>query len=46
MIQGKASIIRGKESEQNEQVLLERTHRLLSAIYVQYQEISIGEYVL
>jgi len=44
MIQGKASIIRGKESEQNEQV--EKAHKLLSAKYVQYQKIGIGEYVI
>ena len=46
MIQGKASIIGGKELEQNEQVLLEKAHKLLSAKYVQYQEIGIGEYVI
>jgi len=46
MIQGKASIVGGKELEQNEQVLLEKTHKLLSAKYVQYQEIGIGEYVI
>ena len=43
MIQGKASIIGGKESEL---VLLEKAHKLLSAKYVQYQEIGIGEYVI
>jgi PPOX class probable F420-dependent enzyme len=46
MIQGKASIIGGKKLEVNEQVLLERAHRLLSAKYDQYQEIGIGEYVI
>jgi PPOX class probable F420-dependent enzyme len=46
MIQGKASIIGGKESEQNEQALLEKAHKLLSAKYVQYQEIGIGQYVI
>jgi hypothetical protein len=46
MIQGKASIIRGKESEQNELVLLEQAHKLLSAKYVQYQKIGIGENVI
>ena len=46
MIQGKASIIGGKELEQNEQVLLEKAHKLLSAKYVQYQKIGIGEYVI
>ena len=46
MIQGKASIIGGKELEQNELVLLEKAHKLLSGKYVQYQEIGIGEYVI
>ena len=46
MIQGKASIIGGKELEQNEQVLLQKEHKLLSGKYVQYQKISIGEYVI
>ena len=46
MIQGKASIIGGKELEQNEQVLLEKAHKLLSSKYVQYQETGIGEYVI
>jgi PPOX class probable F420-dependent enzyme len=46
MIQGKASIIGGKELEQNELVLLEKAHELLSCKYVQYQEIGIGEYVI
>jgi PPOX class probable F420-dependent enzyme len=46
MIQGKASIVGGKELEQNELVLLEKTHKLLSAKYIQYQEIGIGEYVI
>ena len=46
MIQGKASIIGGKELERNELVLLEKAHRLLSRKYVQYQEIGIGEYVI
>jgi hypothetical protein len=35
MIQGKASIIGGKELEQNEQILLEKAHKLLSGKYVQ-----------
>jgi PPOX class probable F420-dependent enzyme len=46
MIQGKASIVGGKKLEQNEQVLLEKAHKLLSAKYLQYQEIGIGEYVI
>jgi PPOX class probable F420-dependent enzyme len=46
MIQGKASIIGGKELEQNEQALLEKAHKLLSSKYVQYQETGIGEYVI
>ena len=46
MIQGKASIIGGKELEQNEQVLLQKEHKLLSGKYVQYQKIGIGEYVI
>ena len=46
MIQGKASLIGGKKLEQNEQVLLEKAHKLLSGKYVQYQEIGIGEYVI
>ena len=46
MIQGKASIIGGKELEQNELVLLEKAHKLLSGKYVQYQETGIGEYVI
>ena len=46
MIQGKASIIGGKELEQNELALLEKAHKLLSDKYVQYQEIGIGEYVI
>jgi hypothetical protein len=46
MIEGKASIIGGKELEQNEQVLLQKAHKLLSAKYVQYQKIGIGEYVI
>jgi hypothetical protein len=46
MIQGKASIIGCKELEQNEEVLLEKAHKLLSGKYVQYQEIGIGDYVI
>ena len=46
MIQGKASIIGGKELEQNELKLLEKAHKLLSAKYLQYQKIAIGEYVI
>jgi PPOX class probable F420-dependent enzyme len=46
MIQGKASIIGGKELEQNELLLLEKAHKLLSDKYLQYQKIDIGEYVI
>jgi hypothetical protein len=46
MIQGKASIIGGKELEQNEQVLLQKAHKMLSGKYVQYQEIGIGHYII
>ncbi|HXX97336.1 MAG TPA: TIGR03668 family PPOX class F420-dependent oxidoreductase [Candidatus Bathyarchaeia archaeon] len=46
MIQGKASILGGKESDQNEVALLEKAHELLSGKYVQYQQIGIGEYVI
>ena len=46
MIQGKASIIGGKELEQNEQVLLEKAHKLLSSKYVQYQKTGIRAYVI
>jgi PPOX class probable F420-dependent enzyme len=45
MIQGQASIV-GKELEQNEMLLLEKAHKLLSDKYVQYQKIGIGEYVI
>jgi PPOX class probable F420-dependent enzyme len=46
MIQGKASIIGGKQLEQNELLLLEKAHKLLSDKYHQYQKIGIGEYVI
>jgi hypothetical protein len=47
LIQGKASIIGGKELEQqNELLLLEKAHRLLSRKYVQYQKIGIGKYII
>jgi PPOX class probable F420-dependent enzyme len=46
MIQGTAWI-GGKELEQqNELLLLEKVHRLLSRKYVQYRKIGIGEYVI
>jgi len=45
MIQGKASIV-GKELGQNEMLLLEKAHKLLSDKYFQYQKIGIGEYVI
>lgn len=46
MIQGKTSIIGGKQSEQNELVLLQNAHKLLSAKYVRYQKIGIGQYII
>ena len=46
MIQGKASIVGGKESDQNELALLEKAHKLLSGKYLQYQKIGIGKYVI
>jgi len=46
MIQGKASIIGGKKLEQNELLLLEKAHKLLSDKYLQYQKVGIGEYVI
>ena len=46
MIQGKASILGGKKLEQNELLLLEKAHKLLSDTYLQYQKIGIGEYVI
>jgi PPOX class probable F420-dependent enzyme len=46
MIQGKATIIGGKKLEQNELLLLEKAHKLLSDKYLQYQKIGIGEYVI
>jgi hypothetical protein len=47
MIQGKASIIGGKELEQqNEPLLLQKAHNLLSDKYHQYQKIGIGEYII
>ena len=46
MIQGKASIIGGKQLEQNELLLLKKAHKLLSDKYLQYQKIGIGEYVI
>jgi len=46
MIQGKASIIGGKQLEQNELLLLEKAHKLLFDKYLQYQKIGIGQYVI
>jgi PPOX class probable F420-dependent enzyme len=46
MIQGNASIIGGKESEQNEMVLLEKAHGLLYEKYHQYEKIGVGGYVI
>jgi len=38
----KASIIGGKKLEQNELVLLEKTHELLNKKYLQYEKIGVG----
>ena len=46
MIQGKASIIGGKELERNELLLLEKAHKLLSGKYVQYHKKSVLENML
>jgi len=46
MIQGKASIIGGKKSDQNEMSLLEKAHKLLRNKYPQYQKIGVGEYII
>jgi PPOX class probable F420-dependent enzyme len=46
MIQGRASIIGGRELERHERLLLERAHKLLSDKYLQYQKIGIGEYII
>jgi hypothetical protein len=46
MIQGEASIIGGKNLEQNELVLLEKTHKLLYKKYLQYEKIGVGGYVI
>src|SRR5919199_2468774 len=46
MIQGKASIIGGKKIEQQDQLLFEKAHKLLSDKYPQYQKIGIGEYII
>ena len=47
MIQGKASIVGGKKLErQDELLLLEKAHKLLSDKYPQYQKIGIGEYII
>jgi PPOX class probable F420-dependent enzyme len=47
MIQGRASLISNKKGEQqNELLLLEKAHKLLSEKYHHYQKIGIGEYVI
>jgi PPOX class probable F420-dependent enzyme len=43
MIQGKASIVGGKNLEQNEMQLLEKAHKLLCNKYPQYQKIGVGD---
>lgn len=47
MIQGRASLISNKRGEQqNELLLLEKAHKLLSEKYHHYQKIGIGKYVI
>jgi hypothetical protein len=46
MIQGKGLILGGKKLEQNEMLLSEKAHKLLSSKYPQYQKVGIGEYVI
>ena len=46
MVQGKATILGGKNLDQNEMLLLEKAHKLLSRKYPQYQKVGIGEYVI
>jgi PPOX class probable F420-dependent enzyme len=46
MIQGKGLILGGKKLEQNEMLLSEKAHKLLSHKYPQYQKVDIGEYVI
>lgn len=47
MIQGRALLISNKKGEQqNELLLLEKAHKLLSEKYHHYQKIGIGEYVI
>jgi PPOX class probable F420-dependent enzyme len=47
MIQGRASLISNKKAEQqNEILLLEKAHKLLSEKYHHYQKVGIGEYVI
>jgi PPOX class probable F420-dependent enzyme len=47
MIQGRASLISNEKGEQqNDPLLLERAHKLLSEKYHQYQKIGIGAYVI
>jgi hypothetical protein len=47
MIQGRASLISNKKGEQqNELLLLEGAHKLLSDKYPQYQKIGIGAYII
>jgi PPOX class probable F420-dependent enzyme len=46
MVQGKGSILGGKELEQKQMPLLEEAHKLLRNKYPQYQKIGIGEYII
>src|ERR671932_1741753 len=46
MVQGKGSILGGKKLDQNEMLLLEKAHKLLSRKYPQYQKVGVGEYAI
>jgi PPOX class probable F420-dependent enzyme len=47
MIQGRALLISNKKGvQQNELLLIEKAHKLLSEKYHHYQKIGIGEYVI
>lgn len=47
MVQGRALLISNKKEErENELLLLEKAHKLLSEKYHHYQKIGIGEYVI
>jgi PPOX class probable F420-dependent enzyme len=46
MVQGRALLISNKKGEQEDELLLEKAHKLLAEKYHHYQKISIGEYVI